>query len=205
MARYNEIQVGRYNRSLQKLLSMKGPAALESLQPELVAVINTFYGTENRYLEGWDTFSLGTADAGTSGNLSAIRIRNPVGSGIVAVLTKANVSVAVSEIVRMSFGSIAGDLSVVVTPSGSNLDLRGRPFPTCVISHQSTAGTADSIRVIDDILLPTNTPYDFIVDSEAQLPLLPGSAYDIVGETVTTAIHGSFRWRERVLEESERT
>src|SRR6266851_4747570 len=56
MARFNEILVGRYNRSLQKLLSMKGQAVMPQLASELQPTFSFFSGAENRYLESWERF-----------------------------------------------------------------------------------------------------------------------------------------------------
>jgi hypothetical protein len=57
MAKYNEILTGRYNRFIQKLFSMKGPAPAPQLSSDIAMQMSFFNGVENRYLEGWDCWS----------------------------------------------------------------------------------------------------------------------------------------------------
>jgi len=49
------------------------------------------------------------------------------------------------------------------------------------------------------------TPFDFIIDTIHEWPLLPGEAIQITDASVNVQLTASFRWRERLLEESERT
>ncbi len=104
MARFNEILVGRYNRMVQKLLSMKGTATLVTFSDEAMAVLPLFYGAENRYLEGWDRFgvAVGTA-AGAAGNRTVWRLRNPTNSNVVTVVEKILIPSALSRKIVSSF------------------------------------------------------------------------------------------------------
>src|SRR5216684_1967801 len=86
MARFNEINVGRYNRALQKLLGMKGEASVPILASEIAPSFVLPYGVENRYLEQWNRFGLGMNVTATAGNQSAFRLRNPAGSNVIAVV-----------------------------------------------------------------------------------------------------------------------
>ncbi len=80
MARYNEILVGRYNRRLQKLFSMKGEPPAPQLSTEIGTTLNLFSGIEERYLEGWAVFSLHVNNTVGAGVNAGVRFRNPVAS-----------------------------------------------------------------------------------------------------------------------------
>src|SRR5712691_6286187 len=91
MAGYNELQVGRYNRLAQKIFSIKGGAALESLMPELGLTMSVFNGAENRYLESWDRFGLAASIGAQGVGLNSIlQITNPTGSNVVAIIEAAD-------------------------------------------------------------------------------------------------------------------
>jgi hypothetical protein len=87
MARFNEILVGRYNRLLQKLYSMKGPVPAPQLASEISTTFNLFNGPENRYLESWALFQRAIIFAAVAAQVNAVRLRNPAGSNVVGVVT----------------------------------------------------------------------------------------------------------------------
>src|SRR5437899_9254339 len=93
MAGYNEILVGRYNRALQKILSMKGAASMNELASILQPSVSFFYRAEFRYLEDWDRRgAIFDVPAQGAGAASAARIRNPLTSGQIAVIEKILIS-----------------------------------------------------------------------------------------------------------------
>src|SRR5258708_40367383 len=85
MARFNEILAGRYNRYLQKLFVLKGGPPSAQLASEVMPTFSFFTGVENRYLAGWDRFGNSSSQAGVAAVTSGIRLRNPLGSGTIAV------------------------------------------------------------------------------------------------------------------------
>ncbi len=200
MARYNELQVGRYNRMAQKLMSIKGPAALESLMPELGLTLSIFSGAENRYLESWDRFGLAASiGAQGVGNNSILQIVNPVGSNVVAIVEAADAMQpgAANIDVQMTLNSAAQSaLGIAETPKP--LDTRGRTSSTTVWS----GGNAVAITAIRELI---GTNMQFIQYEDQQIALLPGSTFRL--QTVSTNVAAIFSviLRERFLEESERT
>jgi hypothetical protein len=203
VARYNEIQVGRYNRSLQKLLSMKGPAALESLQPELMAVINTFYGVENRYLEGWDRFNLSINLAATVGQTDSFRFRNTAGSNVVAVFEKITLQGGGLPALLITRGAPTGDLGTILANSASRFDARGRGSWNLIISD-SVASPADLGSNVWQAFPASTAIVDVILDDDQEIPLLPGDAIQISNTTQNASLTMTAWWRERFLEDSER-
>ncbi len=205
MARFNEILVGRYNRMVQKLLSMKGPATLVGFSDEAVAVFSLFYGVENRYLEGWDRFgvAVGTA-AGAAGNRTVWRIRNPGGSNVLIVIEKITIP---SALVQQPVGLISAvntDLTSLQVTTGLRFDARGRGQPAAVISFQNGAVVALPTPGNWQVGVAANTMADIILFEDQEMPLLPGDALTVFSDVTAQSLTVSCFWRERFLEDSER-
>ncbi len=209
MARYNEILVGRLNRFLQKYLSMKGDAPAPQLASDWTPTINFDNGVELRYLEGWNRYQMLFNTLAVAANGSAARVRNPVAGNVVGVLEKiliVNFNAAAFS-VRSSNGATAVDLPTPETPSNSRLDPRGGPSPTLVFTQSNTVA-----GVVGDLLNPNlavslavNAQVDTILTEDQQIPILPGDAWQWVTTAVNQQLVISIQWRERFLEESERT
>jgi hypothetical protein len=201
MARFNEILVGRYNRFIQKLLSMKGPATMPQIAGEMQPVFPFFNGVENRYLEAWDRFGSGTALAASVGNVGGVRLRNPSASNVIAVIEKMAIQAGAGIIMNVNEGIVAADLANVAAIG--RLDARGRTSTALSVTNQnSTAAIAGTS--IFSIQIGAAQPYDVITFEDQEIPLLPGDAVTIVANTVNVAISVGLFWRERALEESER-
>jgi len=210
VAVYNEILAGRFNRFVQKYLSMKGPTSLVAASPDLRFVHPFFNGTENRYLEGWDLFGLTDAPAAAGvGNLTHFRLRNPAASGIIAVVvrvqlieTTSTLSLSASSTLQIS-RSITTDQNAIVTPVG--WDNRGRPGPTCVFSANTGAPAAfTGGQSICSGTAAAFTAFEFLGGREYEIPLLPGAGLEVLAGTANDACICTFWWRERPLEDSEK-
>ncbi len=204
MAVFNEIQTGRYNRMLQKLLSMKGAANMNTLSPELAATFAMFYGAEMRYLEAWDRFANAVLiAAGGIGISTGVRLRNPGGSNVIAVveLTAITNASALADSASLRFGATALDLAAIQPSVSSGLDSRGRAAPTLILS----SGTASNLgRDYGKRSFVASGSADFILDENQEIPLLPGQAVETDQVTANQQFAVSYVWRERLLEESER-
>src|SRR5260370_16724185 len=86
MAEYNEILVGRFNRSLQKLLGMKGGPPAAQLSGEIMPVLPFTLGVENRYLEGFTMYGAAPGPTGGVGQTAVIRLLNPINSNLLVIL-----------------------------------------------------------------------------------------------------------------------
>jgi hypothetical protein len=213
MARFNEILVGRYNRFMQKLLSMKGDASLFQFSSEMGAYLPLFSGVENRYLEQWDRFGFVSTILANAASISGINIRNPVGSNVVAILEKLDLSLSASGQAstpyNLSFGVDLTDLAStgLTTNVNTRLDNRGRksntlvwsaenvnaaitPLPNNIASYILAAGASPTVQVIND--------------EDQELTLLPGDGLRLQAGAVNLGVNMSVWWRERLLEESER-
>lgn len=207
MAKFNEIQAGRFNRFVQKLLGIKGGPPMPSVASDLFFTHQIFRGVETLYLEGWDDFFRQKAVTGTAA-LSTFELRNPAGSNVVAVVTRACIlqGAATSDINTLFFvvGATA-DQGAVDTPR--SFDTRGRPASTCVVSDNNAlgltaiGGTASPYIVRQQ---PTNGAQEYLQPGE-EIVLLPGNAVYLQGTTNALLINPCFRWRERFLEDPERS
>jgi hypothetical protein len=207
MARFNEILAGRYNRALQKLFQMKGSAPAPQLGGEIMPNIPFFSGVENRYLEQWERFIMFTFQNGVAAQNAAVRFRNPVGSNVVACIEKfmdSNAGNAAVNNEQVWLSNATTDFSTLTVMTNSRLDLRTRPQPTCILSTQANLAAGVGSQVSAYEVLP-NTNYDFIVDEGQEITVLPGGSIDVRNLTVNQSVAVTWIWRERFLEEGERT
>ena len=205
MARFNEILVGRYNRYLQKLLGFKGGPPASQLASEIQPIINTSHGRENRVLEGWNTFGFIRASVATAAITSVVRVRNPVGSNLVVVFEKLSFATVLTAQPVLRHAATAADLPTFFVIGNKRYDPRGPADSAVILSENSGAGGA-LLQAKQIGIAAANGSFDFIITDIQELPLLPGDALEIDGNVVNQAVAGmTFLWRERFLEDSERT
>lgn len=200
MAILNEIMVGRYNRHIQKLLGLKGPAALNQVSSEMQVSHNVFNGVENRFTEGWDRFGV-AVNIVVAAAQGAIRLRNPVASNVVAVVERCTVSVSVANTVAVQTGAATTDYGTLAT--AQFLDARQRPFSTCTISSILAAATSVGTSFW---LNPCSAaaPVEVMNHEHHHIALAPGQGIQMLSLVATGTYFLSLVWRERYLEESER-
>ncbi len=211
MAKYNEILAGRYNRFIQKLFSMKGPAPAPQLSSDISMQMSFFNGVENRYLEAWNRYAVSFFVLPALGIFSSMRLRNPAGSNVIAVMEKATVIFSAADAVGLSGQhSLLADL-VVFAYGQPNWDPRGGGT-TGVVLPTLVPSTSDATHPGGNLGLrltgggpSANSTYDFITNQNQELPMLPGDALEMNVATSNTAARFSWAWRERFLEDSERT
>ncbi len=206
MAVYNEIQVGRFNRFLQKLLSMKGPASMNTLAPELMPVLPLQRGLEDLLLEGFERFGILIEPAAPGvANNAGVRLRNPAGSNVIAVIESVTIAPSVNDIIRISFGKTNVDLALPIVQSGNNFDGRGRPQSTLSLSVTSASTALSAGTNIGYMQLAAAINGEWIQDASQGVTLTPGWAISFSWNS-TNAAGGEFgcKWRERALEDSER-
>ncbi len=203
MARYNEILVGRYNRYLQKLFGMKGNAPAPQLAGDISTVFPLFSGVEHRYLEGWERFHRFANPTGGVAQVSAVRIRNPATSNVICVIEKALVALAGGAQVTFHQQATGLDLTSVLSLANTRMDARGRPQGIMVLSQTTNYTNPGfdhgSIRMV------SGTNVDIVLDENQELTLLPGDDFTIQLLQANATLEVSLIWRERFLEDSERT
>jgi hypothetical protein len=201
MARYNEILVGRFNRALQKLFSMKGGPPAPQLASEVSATHTFFNGAENRYLEGWNRFGFSGSTGAVAAQRGAAQLRNPVGSNVMIVVEKILfTSAALADAPLIDMVTKSTDLTV----SGYTLqrfDARGQQNPVGVMSVSGT-GPAVTTQFYQGSF-PANGSLEVITFEDQEIPILPGDALVVHSGNLNQSLVFSIWWRERMMEESE--
>ena len=207
MAKYNEILVGRFARYLQKITGIKGSVPTPQLAGEISSNI-PFCSFPSDYVhQGWDYFGVQLPQAGQAANNSAVRLRNPAGSNVLAVILKGFSALLQGEVsgnFLLDYNNPdGGNLTTVVPFSVQNLDARARPTPSLIFSRQNAYVTT-GVNIWQAGCLG-NQGYDVIVDPSHALTLLPGTSYTFSNSNLNQAVRWNVWWIERYLEESERT
>jgi hypothetical protein len=212
MAKFNEILEGRYNRFIQKLFSMKGGPPAAQLATEVGIQMQLFNGVENRYLEGWYRYAASFAIGPVAAQITNLRLRNPAGSNVIAVLEKVLAACDGPANDRVVFGRQIGagtlpTTDLTASQQGFELDLRQGPFSNqnSVIRMSRDTGQSPVNQTYDSANILPGTSYDFITDSDHQITMLPGDVVEANSGTINQKVFYSVTWRERVLEQSERT
>src|SRR5260370_12143520 len=208
MAKFNEVLVGRFNRALQKMFSMKGGALAAQLATEITSNVQfNQMGMDFRYLEGWDIFGDQVNPGASAANTNGYRLRNPNNSNVVAVVEKVFVtaSLATDVVLRVStaVGQPGAELGNV--RGGVVLDLRSQRVPgSTIIPSNAQPSVAFGAGFFRWTLQP-NVGVELIVDDEQELLILPGTAIQFETSVVNLAWQIAARWRERFWEDAEPT
>ncbi|SRR5229473_692084 len=203
MARFNEINTGRYNRFLTKLFAMKGQAPAPQLASEITSNLAFFSGVENRYLEAWDRYGGSFQQPAVAAQNSTARIRNPANSNAIVVVEKITIVLGVADTnLLFEHGPVGTDLVAAVF-TFSRFDPRGRPNSTAIVSGGNNVGGIGTAKL--EPALAANVVYEPIVFEDQEIPILPGDALQIRTSAVNLLMQFSIWWRERFLEDSERT
>jgi hypothetical protein len=207
MAKYNEILIGRWNRMLQKVTGIKGGPVAAQLSSDIQPVISLFSGVEHRYLESWELFATTVGTPQGAATLSKFRFRNPPNSNVVAVIISMHLTQGITADAanRMAFGAVSTDLTTS-NPVIARLDSRGRAQPTCLSSTEQSVGAAGFGQSMATQGIGANADaFPVIQHSGSEIPVLPGDGFQFTASVVNAPFFVSLVWRERFLEDSERT
>lgn len=205
MALYNEILVGRYARAVQKIFGMKGGAPVKQLAGDLtlVGLIESFLVAENRYLVGYNRFGYSQVQTASVGNTSQHLLRNLAGSNVIAVVEKLQVDTTVADAPFINLFPVSANLSTVVSVGNFfGFDPRGSGSVLVASKQAGAAGPASAILQYHSA---ANVTTDIVLEIDMELPILPGFGLQISAATTNTQLLVNIWWRERFLEESERT
>jgi hypothetical protein len=193
---------GRFNRALQKFLSIKGGALITEVSGEIMPIFQLFFGTENRYLEGWDRYADRFLITPVAAKFGAVRIRNATGSGALIVVEKIIVENVLAHEYLLQGGPVTTDLTTVLVLANQALDLRSKPQPSAILSTDNLAAVPSSTLFMGGSV-QANGQSDLILTHNQELPILPGGFLEIINTTANVTLACSFWWRERGLEDSE--
>lgn len=206
MAFFNEIGAGRYNRLLQKLFNMKGGPPARQLGSDIMPVFPFFSGAEHRYLEGWNRFGQAlSATANGAGNFSQIRLRNPTGSNVIAVVEKIFVTnpAGAADQPVLTHGIASGDLGTIAATANMRWDPRGGTAPTLIMSTTNVGAVTPAPANRWNAGLAVNSGFDIVATDIQEFPILPGDAIQYSSGIANQIVTASIWWRERAMEDSE--
>lgn len=203
-AMYNEILSGRYNRILQKLLSMKGGAPAPQLSGDLSAGITL---EEDRpewaYLAGDFLAAAPAVKAADAANLSAIGITLAANSGVLAWLEGflVNNENAALTTFNLGWGGPAMGTLFRAYPRDIRWLTPSTKRSACQVGSAVEAAT--SLLLMDRVTLPAGGSI-YIPASRILTPATSGTnQFAIETDLVNKICSVTFYWRERALEESE--
>jgi hypothetical protein len=210
MAVYNEIQIGRINRFLQKYLAIKGGPPAPQLAADITTALNLWNGVENRYLEGWNRFAGSFGTVAQAANTSAIKLRNPATSNVIIVIEQLAAQSNIADAnLGVTHGPTATDYNTVPALTLTRLDPRGNPQPSAIVSQtsgaQNGAGFGATIDNIGAAAAVINQRIPIIFEDFQAIPVLPGDGIQVGGGVNNEVLTVTYVWRERFLEDSERT
>ena len=214
MAIFNEILEGRFNRFLQKFFAIKGGPPVRQLGSEIMPVFQIFNGVENRWLEGWQQYGFVTVQAaGGAGVPSGVRLRNPVGSNVLAVITKirVHIGVVVDNGVGLFIGRQTAAIAGIESPLQIALDPRQSGIrSTCLLSQGNVVGGSGfGSQLLNEAFTAVvgggshQPDRDFLATNDS-LVLLPGDAVQVETGPTANVLDVAIRFFERAMTESER-
>jgi hypothetical protein len=158
-------------------------------------------GVEDRYLQGWNRYAQFFNPAPNAAQFSKSQIRNPVGSGVLAVVEQVIVGGTLTD--TPSFVVFSGTTDLTTASATVNrIDARGSQSPALRMSLGTTvAGTQAGATWL--VAFTANTSVQLIIDPNQEITILPGDIFQITSGVVNQALFMTVVWRERVLEPSE--
>lgn len=206
MAGTNEIQVGRFNAVLQKVLAIKEGAPAPTLAPEITPAIILENDRPEWYYPGGVRLAGGGTRVGpVIGELPQLQLFNPAGSGILVVVTKVIVSSATA-ITATEFWT--GWSRSALPSSSGNKGPRDSRYSSTVSLVPATAelrlttavGPPSLFVILGNHLLPPNPAP---ITLQPNVVLDPDSGYTLYSSLSGADFSVSFEWYERALEPEE--
>lgn len=200
----NEIQVGRFNGVLHKLLAMREGAPSPTLATDIFPTICLEHDRpEWLYLAGASRHQGYTSITGVAAQYSSICLYNPAGSAALIVVEGVHIypsaAVAVREYPMVGYAAALAGWTAVGTRGATDLRL----------GYGQGVGR---IYRVTEVALPLQNAFSQIMGPavsnqnlvlEHPWVLGPDTGYRITCPTVNTTLTVSFRWRQRPLEPSE--
>lgn len=212
MAVYNEIQSGRFNRWFQKVTGIKGGAPVKQLGSEILPVLPIHHGIEERYLYSWGHFRQCITTGPNAAVNSGIRFRNPANSNVCCVFLywlalKLGADLAGTLGIRRGQATTDLDTPLGFQPNERE-DPRGIQQTSMVVSLNTVALTAlTNPTLLFQVPCPAVNMVPFVWGGESwSMLLMPGDAIQFSEDLNQNArLIMNLYWRERFLEDSERT
>ncbi len=198
---FNEILVGRWNQLLTKMFSMKGGAPAPQLEPAVRPVFSIVSEEDPdlHYVRGESLCSAVLDVPGVAANQSIMQLRNPPGSGVLAIVERAIVALGAGSNIAAGVQASAFLLPILPVPGAVIFrDTRSRGTPTCTIRGQNGVAGFPAPSIFNVF---ANTP-PFTIQP-VEVILAPGFEFTVYCTGNNIELLGAIHWRERPLEASE--
>jgi len=191
----SQIQTGRYGDLLRRFLGMKGVTEVAGeLSPEISAVfILENDRPEWLFLKGEKLCSASFFIALNAGLPSAARLRNPAGSGVMAVIQRLEVSTQAGATLIEERNTDQGNLAAVLPTVTRDTRLPVLNASACIQSVANVGSSGEAFfsqRNLPDVPLVNASPFI----------LLPGFQIQVSSTTNNIQLRGDWQWRERRLD-----
>ncbi len=209
MSGYNEILEGRFNRSLQRLFNMKGPASMNELGSIMQPQLQVHTDADQRFNESWDSFGFFAPTLGAAAGGSSLRFRNPPSSNVLAVFTRINLASgggAAADSIVLEIGATTVD-SAGGSAIGRSLDTRTIRNSAIITSINPAGGAValgSAIAQFSYIAAVTisETQREFL-DGFQRIVLTPGFALQLRNSANNQNFNANVLWEERPLGDAE--
>lgn len=207
MAGFNEIQVGRFNGVLHKLLDMKEGAPAPSLSSDVIPTLCLENDRPEYKFLGGERLAAGVSDlVATAGQQAYARLRNPANSGVLCILEQAIITVAAStDIVEIRIQTESQAFSATGLKAARDRRMAaalggGGDAVTCIVETLSSAVTVGAL--VGRVRLDAAAGFQPLVYNVPWV-LGPSDSITFRSQTAANRLIVSWSWRERVLERSE--
>ena len=196
----NELQTARYDNLLRRAGGLLGPG---SKVTETLSELFPVFEAENLpaellFLGGWITGMNTAVGAATVGETSRLQVFNPLGSGKIAVLTDAFLSIGSGTAIEINWQINETPFPVIVTGITRDTHAGFAVGTALATGPLSTGNTPTAGR----LTVPANATFHFHVDNGIAV-LAPGSGLEIGTSADNLALNVTWFWRERIALDSE--
>src|SRR5262249_10571709 len=155
---------------------IKGSPPAVQVGGDFVPTIPTWIGPESIFHQGWETFANLSAVAGVAAQTGFVQLRNPAGSNVVAVITKAFITSGLADNPAAAIGPGVAQGSVL---TNVRFDPRGRTDSSLIFSSGAGANPFSGLGTIFQVLLAASSPPDLevMLFEDHDIALLPGFAF----------------------------
>jgi hypothetical protein len=200
MAYPNEIQVGRYNLLLHKLLAMEEGAPAPQLTGEIVpCIVLENDRPEYRVLGGVNSYLGGGLAAAVVGELGETVLFNPVGSGVLVILQWAACTLSTNSNIELRNHAV---VPAGLTPIAAiAADRRQDGFPAAQLQSGTSVATGGTRRALA-FHQAGRTPFEPVGPGREPV-LIEGTGLGFATNAANIGMQWNYYWTERKLEESE--
>ena len=195
----SKIEIGRYSELLRRQFGMKGTATVAAeLSPEISPIVILEGDTDEwHYLKGVRDCAFGDLVLAAPTFTSKWRMRNPIDSGVIAIVEFFEVWGDLISTYRAAINNQTVDLPTAV--QAAVLDARwgivGTAEPAVIVSASNAQAAGPAGTSISEARVLATTPWTY----GHEVVLVPGAVLDFGISGLNQTVRATARWRERAF------